>query len=41
MLNLVESAWKGKTVLIVLNSQGQVVEHCALNYDYVSGQPYY
>ncbi|RIV20046.1 hypothetical protein DYU11_24355 [Fibrisoma montanum] len=39
-LNLHEGAWKGKTVLIVLNTNGQVIEHCALNYDYASGQGY-
>lgn len=38
--SLSEGGWKGQTILIVVNQAGHVVEHCALTYNYLSGQFY-
>ena len=39
-LHLSQGGWKGETVLVVLNQAGQIIEHCALTYNYLSGQFY-
>ncbi len=39
-LSLSEGGWKGQTILVVVNQAGHVVEHCALSYNYLSGQFY-
>ena len=39
-LHLSRGGWKGETVLVVLNQAGQIIEHCALSYNYLSGQFY-
>ncbi|RYF48855.1 MAG: hypothetical protein EOO38_09220 [Cytophagaceae bacterium] len=39
-LQLSQGRGKGQTILLVLNNQGQVVEHCALEYDYLSRTGY-
>ncbi|MCE7044650.1 S41 family peptidase [Dyadobacter sp. CY312] len=39
-LHLSQGGWKGETVLVVVNDQGSVVEHCFLSYNYLSGQVY-
>ena len=39
-LHLGRGGWKGETILVVLNREGRVVEHCALWYDYLSAQFY-
>ncbi|KAA0988833.1 S41 family peptidase [Dyadobacter aurulentus] len=39
-LHLSQGGWKGETVLVVVNNQGTVVEHCFLSYDYLSRQFY-
>ena len=37
-LHLSQGGWKGETILVVLNQSGQIIEHCALTYNYLSGQ---
>ena len=39
-LHLSRGGWKGETVLVVVDNAGRIVEHCALSYDYLSGQFY-
>jgi hypothetical protein len=39
-LSLSEGGWKGETILVVVNQAGQVIEHCALSYNYLSSQFY-
>ena len=39
-LHLSEGGWKGETVLVVVNNQGNVVEHCFLSYNYLNNQFY-
>ncbi|GAB3643383.1 S41 family peptidase [Spirosoma arcticum] len=39
-LHLSQSGGKGKTVLIVLDRNGAIVEHCALTYNYLSSHFY-
>lgn len=39
-LNLSQGGWKGETILVVLDQAGNIVEHCALSYNYLSGQFY-
>lgn len=39
-LSLSEGGWQGQTILVVVNQAGHVVEHCALSYNYLSGQFY-
>lgn len=39
-LHLSQGAWRGETILVVVDTTGQVVDHCSLSYNYLSGQPY-
>ena len=39
-LQLSQGGWKGETILVVLDQAGNIVEHCALSYNYLSGQFY-
>lgn len=39
-LHLSQGGWKGETILIVMDSKGNAVEHCALTYNYLSSQFY-
>ncbi|GAB3280295.1 hypothetical protein GCM10027347_55410 [Larkinella harenae] len=39
-LHLSQGAWRGETILVVVDTTGQVVEHCSLSYNYLSGQPH-
>lgn len=40
-IHLSQGGGKGETVLVVLDQAGQVVEHCALSYNYLSSQFYH
>lgn len=39
-LHLSQGAWRGETVLVVIDSTGRVVEHCSLTYNYLTSQHY-
>lgn len=39
-IHLSQGGGKGETVLVVLDQAGQIVEHCALRYNYLSSQYY-
>jgi hypothetical protein len=39
-LHLSQGGWKGETVLVVLDNSGNIVEHCFLSYNYLTGQVY-
>lgn len=39
-LHLSQAAWKGETVLIVIDSTGRVIDHCALSVDYLTSQAF-
>jgi hypothetical protein len=39
-LHLSQGGWKGETILVVVNNEGSVVEHCFLSYNYSNSQFY-